>query len=456
MAGMSVDGLVSGLDTTSLISQLVQAEAAPQAQLKTKLSTTTASATAYRAVNSRFDAVRAAAEALTKPETWSAAKATSSSPTVTATVGTTPQTGSVTFAVTQLAAAHSVRSDTVFSAPVGKTAADTDFGATSIAVKVGTTTTTIDLDTDANGTATLTEAAAAITKKTELGLTATVVQVGEGRYRLQLATRASGAAGFFDVTSGGFTPLTTGADATLKIGSGAGAYEVTSATNTFTDLIPGSAITVGKADPATAVTVDVTADPQAVAGKVKALVDAVNNALSGVKTYTAADGGPTAVLKGDSGLSALASSLRSAVSFGVGDDGSPNRTGIQLTKDGTVAFDQARFVAALQADPGLARRIVDGTPAAGTTAAVPGVADRVLDLATKATDATTGTLTMLAKGRDALAKDIQTRIDAWDLRLAQRKQTLTRQFTAMETALSSMKNQSNWLAGQISSLPSSS
>ena len=48
MAGMSVDGLISGLDTTSLISQLVQAEAAPQTQLRTKLSTANAAAAAYR------------------------------------------------------------------------------------------------------------------------------------------------------------------------------------------------------------------------------------------------------------------------------------------------------------------------------------------------------------------------------------------------------------------------
>ena len=87
-------------------------------------------------------------------------------------------------------------------------------------------------------------------------------------------------------------------------------------------------------------------------------------------------------------------------------------------------------------------------------AAVEGVAQRVFDLAKSATDTTTGTLTSLAKGRDQLAKDIEKRIEAWDLRLALRKETLTRQFTAMETALSSMKNQSNWLAGQISSLPS--
>ena len=30
---------------------------------------------------------------------------------------------------------------------------------------------------------------------------------------------------------------------------------------------------------------------------------------------------------------------------------------------------------------------------------------------------------------------------------------LTRQFTALETALSQMNSQSSWLAGQISSLP---
>ena len=45
-------------------------------------------------------------------------------------------------------------------------------------------------------------------------------------------------------------------------------------------------------------------------------------------------------------------------------------------------------------------------------------------------------------------------VDAWDLRLVKRKETLTRQFTAMETALSSLRNQSTWLAGQINGLPS--
>ena len=50
------------------------------------------------------------------------------------------------------------------------------------------------------------------------------------------------------------------------------------------------------------------------------------------------------------------------------------------------------------------------------------------------------------------AEDFKDRIADWDVRLATRRKTLTRQFTAMETALSSLKNQSSWLAGQLGSL----
>ncbi len=103
--------------------------------------------------------------------------------------------------------------------------------------------------------------------------------------------------------------------------------------------------------------------------------------------------------------------------------------------------------------------VAGGTATTLDGAAVPavtGIAQRLLGVAKTASDSTTGSLVALAKGQDSQAKDIQKRIDAWDLRLVKRKETLTRQFTAMETALSSLRNQSNWLAGQLGSLPSSS
>jgi flagellar hook-associated protein 2 len=85
--------------------------------------------------------------------------------------------------------------------------------------------------------------------------------------------------------------------------------------------------------------------------------------------------------------------------------------------------------------------------------AVTGLAGRLLAVAKGASDATTGTLVSMALGQDSQVKDIKSRIEVWDLRLAKRKEALTRQFSAMETALNGLKNQSTWLAGQINSLP---
>jgi flagellar hook-associated protein 2 len=447
---MTVDGMISGLDTTSLINSLVQAEGAPQAQLKTKLSTTNASASAYRSINTRFDAVRTAAEALTKPDVWATAKASSSSESVVASLGSAPQTGNLVVNVTAVSATHGMASKDRWAG------LDAPANFTSLDIKVGATTTTIPI----GATATLDDAVKAI-NDSDAKVSASTVQVAPGQYALLLSADESGVAASFDVTASagagvgaGFAMTSQGADAKLTLGTTADALEISSPTNTFTGLMPGLTLTVGK--PANAVTIGVTADPDAVAAKVKSLVDAVNSALGGIKTYTAAGGGATAVLKGDSGLMTLASRVLNAVSYAVGDNGSPAAGGLQLNKDGTVAFDSAKFVEKLKADPSVVHKLFTGTPADGATEAVPGVVQRVLELATTTTDTTTGTLTKLAEGRDSLAKDIQARIDAWDLRLAKRKETLTRQFTAMETALSSMKNQSTWLAGQISSLPTSS
>jgi flagellar hook-associated protein 2 len=229
--------------------------------------------------------------------------------------------------------------------------------------------------------------------------------------------------------------------------------------------MPGATISVSRANPGAQVTVAVASDPAAVATKMKALVAAANDALSSIKVYSDSDGGKAATLKGDSSLSRLTSQVLSAVSYGVGTIGSPGQAGLELTRDGTIAFDEEKFLAALAADPGLVQELFVGSPAGpgpdgllsttgDNTAAVPGAVQRLLDMTKTATDTATGTLVTLAKSRDGQAKDIQDNIDAWDLRLELRRATLTSQFTAMEMALSTMQNQSNWLAGQLSSLPS--
>jgi flagellar hook-associated protein 2 len=445
---MSVDGLISGMDTTSLISQLMQAEAGPQTALKSRLSSSQTAASAYRTVNSGFAALRAAAEAALKPDAWTPVKASSSSSAVTATAANGATTGSLTFAVKSTAAAHSVVS------PANWTAVTDAHGLPSpLEVRdengaaVGTITIT--------GT-TLNDAVTAINAST-YGLSAAAVSSGNGTFRLQITAKETGAAAKFDVgTAGTFTATTVGKNAVLTIGTDS-TYDVQSATNTFDGLLPGVTLTATKQDPLAPITVTVGADPDAVAGKVQALVDAVNSAISNVRTYTNNAKGSTAALKGDYAVGQLAGQLLDAVSFAVGSDGSPAQVGFQLTRDGSVTFDKSKFLTALAADPAMAQRMLVGAPA-GTdengdpVAAVTGLAERLLTVSKVASDSATGSLVKLAEGQDSLVKDITDRIAAWDLRLAQRKAMLTRQFGAMETALSSLKNQSNWLAGQLAQL----
>jgi flagellar capping protein FliD len=465
---MSVDGLVSGMDTTTLISQLLQAEAAPKNALITKLAEAKNAASAYRTLNTTFAAVRAAAETVVKADSWSATKATSSAASVAVTADATATPGSLSFTVLKTAKAHSVLNQ---NTPGTWTSADSAYGSSSITVldAAGVAKSPVITIADANsdGTLSLKEAAAAINADTNHGLTASVVQLSSTEFALQVTSRTTGLASEFGLSgSGTYTEPTVAQDAQIKVGDSAEAYTVTSSTNTFANLMPGATITVSKEEPS-AVTVTVASDPDAVAAKVQTLVDAVNASLTEVRRATNNSKSSTATLKGDYSVSQLAGQLLDAVTSAIAgagtppnDDLSPSTVGFQLSKDGTsVVFTKATFLTALTDDPGLAQRMVAGRDAGTDSSgnpvtAVTGLAERLLDVAKSASDSATGSLVKLAEGKESTLKGFEDRIAAWDLRLAKRKEMLTRQFTAMETALSSLRNQSTWLAGQINSLPS--
>lgn len=460
MAGsLAVDGLVSGLDTTALINSLMSAEAAPQTALKTRLTSTQSAASAYRAINTRFAALQTAADALSAAG-LAATTAKSSASSVAVASAPTASAGSISFTVTSVASTHSLVSGTSWSDPTAtvSTPAEPAWPIQVIAAD-GTVAATIPIPDGAS----LADAVTAI-NGSGYGFRAQVIQLGPNEYRLKVTAAESGAAGAFrlgltaadgSVDESAFTLLSEGRNATLDLGNGVSA---TSATNDFPGLLPGLTVSVTETT-ASPVNVTVASDPATMATKMQALVDAANAALAEITRFNASNGGATAVLKGDFTLSGLTGKVLTAVSAAVGGAGSAALLGLQTTRDGKFVFKPETFTALATEKPDLLRRLVAGAPATtaadGTvTAAVPGIAARLAAVAKDASNTTTGSLTLLAKGRDSVATDLQERIDAYDLRLAMRRQTLTRQFTAMETALSGLKNQSNWLAGQLGSLSS--
>src|SRR3546814_14029447 len=76
MASTSVDGLISGLDTTNLVNQLVQLERQPQLRLVAQQKALESTTSVYKTLNTRFDAILQAAKSLATPTDWQAMKAT--------------------------------------------------------------------------------------------------------------------------------------------------------------------------------------------------------------------------------------------------------------------------------------------------------------------------------------------------------------------------------------------
>lgn len=199
------------------------------------------------------------------------------------------------------------------------------------------------------------------------GVTAAAVQVADGQYRLQITSNATGAASGPNIDQselhagvGGLTTLAAAADAKVTVGSGAGAYEVTSATNTVSNLLPGLSVTL-KETTASDVTVTINRDGESLASKVQAMVDSLN-ALQGVVT-NATKYDPTkniaSPLTGSSTIRRLVSSLSRSVTDAVGwtDFGSAGILGLSVDKNGKFTFDRAKFLAAFADDPDEVARV---------------------------------------------------------------------------------------------------
>lgn len=483
MATTTVDGLVSGLSTSSIVSQLVAADSTQQTQLKTNVTSTNQKISAYTSVNSKLLAVQQAAEKLGQLQgvivksdatyQWAATKATATGDAVTVAATSTAASGQLTVKVDSLAAGRAVMSEPVLG---------TDGDA---AEALG-----FPMDVYRNGelvgsikpsAGTLADVTAAIKQAAIKGISATAVRVGDDQYRLQITSSTTGevdgnftlvpqtknadgtytSAGPAGAAATGYTDMVKAADAKMYIipasGDSAAAFDITSSSNTFADIMPGVTITAAKTGTST---IGVASDPTQVADAVAALIAATNAALDEIATQSKAgvagsDGTVTGggVLRGDSTLRTLRTQLLTAVTGALGDGKTSAATfGIQSTRDGKLTFDAAKFTEAYAADPALVQRMLAPTSLNDPTVTTEGIVERLGRVADGAVNSSTGSLTTVLKGKQSLIADLTTRISDWDDRLAQRKARYESYYARLEVALGSLQSQSTWLAGQLSSL----
>lgn len=427
-----IDGLISGLDTTTIITQLMATESQGKTALQKKVTDQQSVNTAFQSLNTMVANIQNAATDLTKNSTWQAAKATSSFDGVTATASAGTMAGEYAITVQHLATAH------IRSAVVADTGDITNGSGIKITSHDGTVHDITVNDTSAKGVASAINAA-------NVGVRASLLTTDEGTL-LQLTATKTGEANQFEIS--GLTAAVNedanGTDAEVAI---AGGHIVKSANNTFTTAIPGVTFTATKEGSAT---VKVTSDATGLANKVSAMVGLVNSLLTTVKSKTAqpdpnatsdTSATTTGPLAGNFLAQSLGTKMLDTVSSGVVGVGSLASIGIQTTRSGGITFDQAKFLDAYQNDPDKVKTAI----ATGFAATL----NRV------STQAKTDITAVIQNGTENI-RSLNTQISNWTDRLKLRQETLQTQFTNLEVALGKLKDQSEWLAGQLSSLSSSS
>ena len=189
----TISGLSTGLDTTSIIKQLVDAQrSSREGPVNTRIATANSQQLAYAQITADTTTLLAASRAISSRVSWQALTASSSNPnTVAVSAGLGASVGNLTFNVDRLATAGSVRSGNIFNSGSAAIAADTAILLATGGQALGFSTVASDNAlTVGNHAITVTQASAGATKLGGIALAASTVINGTND-TLQLAIDGS-------------------------------------------------------------------------------------------------------------------------------------------------------------------------------------------------------------------------------------------------------------------------
>lgn len=449
--GISVSGLASGIDSDSLIRQLVSLARAPINNMESKVAT-------YQSVSRKFGnfdtlatSVQTALDDLKDPTSVISGTVESTDDgIVTATATGEAPLGTYTLSDVVLAKSHRVVSN---SATSKTDAAGFANGQLSIQVGDGGVSYVNVSDTDS--------LESLKGKIDELGLSnvsAAIIFDGTS-YRLQLSGRDVGAANAITISDTGLNNSGTGLESTdashVRQSASDASFTMdgtsfTSTSNSIAEAIPGLTIELeGQTSGAESVTLNVTRDGESLVTKAKAFVEAYNALSSAIGAEFAWTGTTKArdTLSGDFTLRGLQRTLREQVgqAIGTGADGSAytslSALGIASDRTGQLTLTEATLRTAIANDPAAVTRIFAGDSALGITGIATSL-DNALEVYTKPTgffksrqDSFTG---LVKTQNDAIDKAIS-RLDGYE-------RQLRAQFSALETTVSSLQSQGNALS----------
>jgi flagellar hook-associated protein 2 len=456
MAGVSLGGMSSGLDTQSIIDQLMAIDRAPETRLKLKESALQARQSTLNDIGGRLRNLLSAAKDLGSVGTWAETQSldVSDSSKLTATRLSGAAPGGHDITVTTLA--RSEQRSYAFTNGAGTL----DIGpSTHIAVGA---------DDDAAAVADKINAASgspvyAVFVKDPLG--------DPTKDRLVLTRKDTGyynpaAPDALQVSGTAWTSteeFKAGVNAKFTVDDGT---EQQSRSNVVLSAVPGLQLTL-KATGTSSITVSPPGpDNSAVNGKVKAFVDQYNSTVDFIRTELAEKRVPNATsdadarkgpLFADTQLTGLLAQLRGIVaektgvggavkSFGDIGVSTGSATGGASSADavaGKLTLDATKLTEALQNNRLDVKSFLTDT--------TNGISAKLANLLDPVAKSTSGLVDLRAKEAGDEVSSIEDQISRMETRLTDKADRLRAQFTAMEQALAQSQSQGSWLSAQLGS-----
>lgn len=458
---LSLGGLVTGMDSQTVIQKLIQFESLPIQLMNSQIANINKLQAAWTDISAGASTFLTAAQTLNLSSTWTPILANASDSTI---ATATASTGSI-------AGTYVIKPNNGASNPMALVEQDASNVYTSSTTALGLTGTfNLGLGSSTGAgtgsvsvasTDTLTTLASKI-NAANAGVSASVVQTGTTSYKLVLTGNNTGAANaihYNDNSSGVLTSLglitgptnsvdrTAAPTAIVQASQDAkitiNGLAVQSASNTLTAAIPGVTIKLVNLTATNQVTVTNSMDTTGIQKSVQAFVDGFNGLVNTAAKYNS-QGGP---LQGNPSLLSLLRDMSSNV-LGV-VKGLPTtmnqlqQIGITIQKTGQLAFDTGKFQSQLAVNPSGVQAIFNQ--------ASTGIS-QVVNTKLTAYTQSSGIFSYLQTNLNNQIQNIQNRESALQRRLALLQTDLVTKFSKMEQMIGQLRAQGNALASIIGSL----
>ena len=447
---VSFSGLASGLDTASIVEQLVNLERRPIELAQSQQQNLNRISGRLGTIQSQLNTLKESSEGLDDSDTILGTRASSSDEDTLAvsTTGSAPL-GRYTVEVTQVAQAERTYSDAVSSRDTALNDASllgAGFTGGTLSIQVGTTT-TVDVTVEATDTL---ESLVGRINSSDADVTAGIFFDGTN-YRMQVGGNDTGTDNAITFSETGFDlgltdPLNEVVEARNALFTIDG-FSVSRASNNVSDVIDGLTLDIN--DTTTSpISIDIERDTEDFEGRVQGFVDSYNAVVRSINSEFAFLGEARIgdSLSGDSTLRGLQSRLRSLAGDTIGElDASYNRlgsVGVSFEQDGTLSLDTEELREALADDPSaVVSLFVDDR-----VNDVEGFMPRFAELVDEYTISGTGILSSRIDSIGSRVRDIDDSIERMERRVEGYEDQLRQQFASLEQLVSELNAQGSQLA----------